>query len=115
MGAADYLNIKLSKSGGISTGLMINSIAESYGAKCMIGCFSESRLGLTAAAHLVLARPNIVFLDLDAALFHKKDPVIGGMHYDKKQQNVIHVPETSGLGVEIKEEYLTKWKKYRVK
>ena len=60
-GAADYLNIKLGKAGGIHTGLKINAIAEAAGCKCMIGCFGESRLGLTAAAHLALARPNIVF------------------------------------------------------
>ena len=33
----------------------------------MIVCFGESRLGLRAAAHLALARTNIVFLDFDSA------------------------------------------------
>ena len=114
LGAADYLNIKLGKSGGIHTGLKINAVAESYGAKCMIGCFSESRLGLTAAAHLVLARPNIVFLDLDAALFLGEDPIIGGMQYGEKNKSLITVGEKPGWGVEIKEEYLQKWTCFKV-
>ncbi len=114
LGAADYLNIKLGKSGGIYTGLKINAIAESYGAKCMIGCFSESRLGLTAAAHLVLARPNITFLDLDAALFLGEDPIIGGMQYGEKNRSLITVGEKPGWGVELKEEYLQKWTSFIV-
>ncbi len=114
LGAADYLNIKLGKSGGIHTGLKINAIAESYGAKCMIGCFTESRLGLTAAAHLVLARPNIIFLDLDSALILGEDPIIGGMKYGEKNKSFISVGEKPGLGVELKEEYLQKWKSFKV-
>jgi len=115
MGAADYLNIKLGKSGGIHTGLKINAIAESYGAKCMIGCFTESRLGLTAAAHLVLARPNIIFLDLDSALMLSEDPIIGGMKYGEENKSLITIGEKPGLGVELKEEYTQKWEKFVVK
>ncbi|MCK5343321.1 MAG: dipeptide epimerase [Candidatus Heimdallarchaeota archaeon] len=115
LGAADYLNIKLGKSGGIQTGLMINAISESYGAKCMIGCFDETRLGLTAAAHLVLARPNITFLDLDSALFLKDDPIIGGMEYGKENKSILTVGEKPGLGVDLKDEYLSKWKKWEIK
>ncbi len=114
LGAADYLNIKLGKSGGIHTGLKINAIAESYGAKCMIGCFTESRLGLTAAVHLALARPNIVFLDLDSALILGEDPIIGGMKYGEKNKSLITVGEKPGLGVDLKEEYLQKWKSFKV-
>ncbi len=109
--SVDFLNIKLGKAGGIHTGLKINAIAEAYGAKCMIGCFAETRLGLTAAAHLVLARPNIVFLDLDSALFTSADPIIGGMKYDKDVRRYITVPDLPGLGVDIKEEFLNKWEK----
>ncbi|MHA1719925.1 MAG: mandelate racemase/muconate lactonizing enzyme family protein [Promethearchaeota archaeon] len=109
--AVDFLNIKLGKAGGIHMGLKINAIAESYGAKCMIGCFSETRLGLTAAAHLALARPNIVFLDLDSALFNDADPIINGMQYGKEVKRFIEVPELPGLGVDIEEEYIKTLKK----
>ena len=100
-GACDYLNIKLGKAGGISTGLQINAIAEAAGAKCMIGCFGESRLALSAAAHLAMARPNIYFLDLDSALDLKADPVIGGMEYDGDIGGLIHLPDTIGHGAEF--------------
>jgi len=78
MEACDYLNIKLAKSGGIHTALKINAIAEAAGVSCMMGCMSETRLGLTAAAHVVSARPNIRFADLDSADMLSADPVIGG-------------------------------------
>ena len=106
-GAADYLNIKLGKSGGIHTGLKINAIAESAGLKCMIGCFGESRLGLTAAAHLAMAKPNIVFIDLDSAFRFKEDPVIGGISYDQTIGGVIHVSDEPGLGASIKDRFLS--------
>jgi L-Ala-D/L-Glu epimerase len=102
-GAVDYLNIKLGKSGGIHTALKINAIAEAAGCKCMIGCFGESRLALSAAAHLALARPNIVFLDLDSAYDFQADPVLGGMTYDDTIGGVIHVPDTPGLGATMDE------------
>jgi L-Ala-D/L-Glu epimerase len=105
-GAVDYLNIKLGKSGGIHTALKINAIAEAAGCKCMIGCFAESRLGLSAAAHLAMARPNIIFLDLDSAYYLKADPVIGGMTYDENVGGRIVISDKPGHGVEIKENYL---------
>ena len=106
-GAADYFNIKLGKAGGIHTGLKINAIAQANGSKCMIGCFGESRLGLSASAHLAMARPNICFLDLDSAYAFKTDPVIGGMTYDKTIGGLIHLSDAPGLGAEINPEYLT--------
>ncbi|PHZ86370.1 mandelate racemase/muconate lactonizing enzyme family protein [Paremcibacter congregatus] len=102
-GACDYLNIKLGKAGGIHMGLKINAIAEANGSKCMIGCFGESRLGLSAAAHLAMARPNITFLDLDSAYHFKSDPVIGGVTYDEKVGGLLHLPDTPGHGAEIDE------------
>lgn len=106
-GAADYLNIKLGKAGGIYMGLAINAIAEAAGCKCMIGCFGESRLGLGAAAHLAMARPNIVFLDLDSALGFKQDPVLGGMRYDESEGGVIYLDDTPGHGAAFDETLLT--------
>ena len=105
-GAVDYLNIKLGKSGGIHTALKINAIAEAAGCQCMIGCFSESRLALSAAAHLALARPNIVFVDLDSAYKQKQDPVIGGVGCDMKLGGQLNLPDKPGHGAEFDEKYL---------
>ena len=104
--AADYLNIKLGKSGGIAAGTRINAIAEAAGRQCMIGCFAESRLGLTAAAHLASARPNIGFVDLDSAYGFKTDPVVGGGSFRRADGGVIRLDDTPGLGARLSDEYI---------
>jgi len=103
MGCCDYFNIKLAKSGGIHTGLKINAVAESAGIHCMVGCMTETRLGLSAAAHLVSARPNIKYADLDGYLFLKDDPIIGGAEYKVGE---IHLPDTPGHGADVDPDFL---------
>lgn len=104
MGACDYLNIKLSKAGGIHTALKINAVAEAAGVRCMMGCMSETRLALTAAAHVVSARPNIQFADLDSADMLSADPVIGGMTYG--EGGAVILPDTPGHGADVDPSFL---------
>ena len=111
MEACDYFNIKLAKSGGLHTALKINAVAEGAGIRCMLGSMTESRLGLTAAAHLVSARPNIAFADLDTAFFHAEDRVIGGIQY---QGGTIHLPDDPGLGADFESEYLSSLEKFTI-
>jgi L-alanine-DL-glutamate epimerase-like enolase superfamily enzyme len=109
MGACDYFNIKLSKSGGINTGLKIISIAEAAGIKSQVGCMSESRLALTALAHIVMARKSIVHFDMDSALMLSQDPVIAGIQYLENGEIVL--PENIGIGADIDENYLKQMEK----
>lgn len=102
--AVDYFNIKLSKSGGIFEALKINAIAEAAGIPCMIGCMSESRLAITANAHLASARRNFLFFDLDAPFEHATDPVAGGALYNNYQ---ITLPDTPGIGAAIDPSFLS--------
>jgi len=111
MGACDYFNIKLAKSGGIYNALKINAIAEGAGMQCMLGSMSETRLGLSAAAHLVSARPNIVFADLDTAFFHAQDPILGGITYDG---GAITLPETPGHGADVSPAFLEQMEKVTI-
>ncbi|MCU4166065.1 mandelate racemase/muconate lactonizing enzyme family protein [Carboxylicivirga caseinilyticus] len=102
--ACDYFNIKFSKSGGINTALKINSIAESAGIKCQVGCMSESRYALTALMHFVLACPNVVHYDIDSSLMLAEDPVIGGIEYQGKGQ--WKIGDSIGIGADYKEDVL---------
>ncbi|MBO0931753.1 mandelate racemase/muconate lactonizing enzyme family protein [Fibrella aquatilis] len=110
--AVDYLNIKLSKSGGIYEALKINAVAEAAGMACMIGCMSESRLALTANAHFASAKQNVRFCDLDACFEHATDPVLGGIVYDGY---LITLPDTPGIGAEIDPPFLAGCEKQWVK
>jgi len=77
--AMDMVNIKLMKSGGILPAVRIATIADAANITCMVGCMSETRIALTAAAHLVFSQPNIRYADLDSFLLASMDPVVGGM------------------------------------
>ncbi|MBN2211242.1 MAG: dipeptide epimerase [Sedimentisphaerales bacterium] len=102
-GCCDYFNIKLSKSGGLCNAIRINAIAEAAGIACMVGCMSETRMGLAAAAHFVSARTNIRFIDLDGCFCHKTDPIIGGVTYDGP---AMILPDAAGHGADVKPEFL---------
>lgn len=102
-GAADMFNIKLSKSGGIHTALKIAAVAEAAGLKCMAGCMLEAKIGITASAHLVAARPVIAFADLDGILLHAEDPFPGGVTVEGDE---LVLGDTPGIGVDIDPGYL---------
>lgn len=104
LNACDKINIKLGKSGGIFNALQMIEIAEDAGINIQIGAFLESRLAMTAFAHLALCSPNIIYFDFDTALMFSKDPVNGGIVY--KEDGLIEVPETPGIGATIKREFL---------
>ncbi len=93
--AAPYVNIKLSKAGGIRRALRVATIAEAAGLSCMVGCMLESRIGLTAAAHMAAVPPNVRFYDLDSFLDHAEDPVLGGVTV---KDGVVELPNEPGLG-----------------
>ena len=106
--ACDYFNIKIMKSGGIRHAIQISTIAEAANIRCMVGCMSETRLGLTAAAHAVAAQKNIIFADLDGFLSLAVDPILGGMTV---KDGMVTMPETPGLGCAIDPAFLKTLKK----
>ena len=109
IGACDYFNIKLGKSGGIFKALKMARMAEAANIHLQVGAMVESRLAMTAFAHYALCSPNIVHFDFDTALMFKEDPVTGGIIY--KENGVVEVPETIGLGATIDEDWLSKMEK----
>jgi L-alanine-DL-glutamate epimerase-like enolase superfamily enzyme len=70
----DGINIKLMKSGGLREALRMVHTAKAYGLKVMFGCYSDSCLANTAAAHLA---PLADYLDLDSHLNLVDDPFQG--------------------------------------
>jgi L-alanine-DL-glutamate epimerase-like enolase superfamily enzyme len=101
--AAAYFNIKLSKSGGIHHAQKIAHVAEAGFRPCMIGCMSESRLGITAAAHFACAHPIIRFFDLDSCLEHTENHILGGIGY---QGGSISIPDAPGIGARPDPDYV---------
>lgn len=96
MGAADLINIKLMKTGGMYNALKICSIAELYGVECMIGCMLEAKISVNAAVHLACGKGIITKIDLDGPVLCSEDPIIGGSVFKEKQ---ITVSEEPGFGI----------------
>jgi L-Ala-D/L-Glu epimerase len=94
--AADILNIKLMKCGGLHNALKINAMAESCGVECMLGSMIESKIGITAAAHLACGKLNITRVDLDAVDLMADDPIDGGVKVTGSRHEI---PESYGLGI----------------
>ncbi|HHY76876.1 MAG TPA: dipeptide epimerase [Clostridiales bacterium] len=96
MRAADLINIKLMKCGGLTNALKITSAAEVYGVECMIGCMLEAKISVNAAVHLACARQIITKVDLDGPVLCSEDPIIGGAVFNNKD---ITVSDEPGLGI----------------
>jgi L-Ala-D/L-Glu epimerase len=104
--ACDSLNIKLGKSGGICNAMKIIRLADAASMPMQIGAFMESRLGITAAAHLALTNDRIVHFDFDTPLMFTEDPVSAGVKY--MEHGVVKITEQPGLGATIDESWLKK-------
>jgi len=97
MRAADIINIKLMKSGGISNAIRIADIASLHGVECMIGCMLESSISVAAAAHVAVAKSDVITrIDLDGPSLCQFDPVDGGVIFN---ESAITVTEAPGLGI----------------
>lgn len=103
-GTIDMVNIKLGKSGGICQAMKIASMTEAANMYCQVGCFSESRLGITALAHFSMVWDHIVYHDMDSPLMQSLDPVLGGLTYTKDWE--VLVGEEPGHGAIFDERFL---------
>ena len=96
-GAADLVNIKLMKCGGITNALRIAAAAEVYGVECMIGCMLEAKISVNAAVELACAKKIITKIDLDGPVLCSEDHILGGAVFDEKN---ITVSDAPGMGIQ---------------
>ena len=107
--ACDMFNLKLGKSSGLLNAKKIISLADKKNMKMQVGGFMESKITMTANAHLALCSKNILHCDFDTPLMFAENPVSGGITY--KENGIVEVPDTPGLGAWIDEERLQKMEK----
>jgi len=100
--AADMVNIKLAKTGGLSEALRMAEVARQNGVTLVVGCMMESHVGISAAASLACAFESTGVSargsahDLDAGLWLKHSPVTGGAAYER---DVVRLGDAAGLGI----------------
>ncbi|RPE77053.1 dipeptide epimerase [Vulcaniibacterium tengchongense] len=97
MRAADIINIKLMKTGGISNAIRIADICSLYGVECMIGCMLETSISVAAAVHVAVAKAGVITkVDLDGPSLCAYNPVDGGVIFDESEISITDAP---GLGI----------------
>ena len=80
--AADLINIKLMKCGGISKAIEIIKYCQKHDVKCMMGSMLEGPTSIALTTQLVMAyREAFSYIDLDSPLLYKKIPTGGGLKF----------------------------------
>lgn len=86
------VNVKLTKCGGQTPAKRMLAQARELGMKTMVGCMTETSVGISAIAQLL---PMLDYVDMDGALLLAGD-VADGVTIDKGK---VHLPDTPGNGV----------------
>lgn len=99
--AADGINIKLQKAGGIYWGKKIAELANDHGVKLMTGCMLETGISIAAGTHFASSMEGMINTDLDSDLtlpiniVQKPLPFINGCRLPL---------DKPGLGISLRED-----------
>ncbi len=93
--AFDAINIKLVKCGGLTPARRMIARAKQHGLQVMVGCMTESSIGIAAGVHLL---PLLDYADLDGALLLAED-IAEGLHWNR---GYCQLPQQAGLGVRLR-------------
>lgn len=88
------INIKLVKCGGLTPARRMIDEARQRGMSVMVGCMTESTVGISAIAQLL---PLLDYVDMDGAVLLAED-IATGVRLEK---GVCHYPDRPGSGVEL--------------
>ncbi|MDQ3629124.1 MAG: dipeptide epimerase [Actinomycetota bacterium] len=96
--AADMVNVKLAKAGGIVPARTLLELARAHEMGTMVGSMMETHVGVGAAASVVAALGTTAVSDLDAAWWAVTAPVAGGLRYEG---GTVVLPDVPGLGLRV--------------
>ncbi len=88
------INIKLVKCGGLTPARRMIAKAKTLSLKTMVGCMTESSVGISAIAHLL---PQLDYVDMDGSLLLKNDIATGVNIVD----GTIEYSNIPGIGVTL--------------
>jgi L-alanine-DL-glutamate epimerase-like enolase superfamily enzyme len=76
--ACSGVNLKLAKSGGLLSAFELGRRTQAHGLALMCGGMVETRLGMSAMAHVACALGNVQYIDLDTAFLLAQERFEGG-------------------------------------
>jgi L-Ala-D/L-Glu epimerase len=88
------INIKLMKCGGLTPALLMISEARQLTMKVMMGCMTESSVGISAIAHIA---PMLDYVDMDGPLLIAND-IAEGVTLTREK---VVFPERNGIGARL--------------
>jgi L-alanine-DL-glutamate epimerase-like enolase superfamily enzyme len=88
------INIKLTKCGGLTPARRMIAQAREFGMKVMVGCMTESTVGVSAIAQLL---PLLDYVDMDGPLLLKEDIASGVVMKD----GIVYYPDRPGTGAAL--------------
>ena len=89
------INIKLTKCGGLTPALRMIEKGKSLGLKIMVGCMTESTVGISAIAQLL---PQLDYVDMDGAMLLANDIAKGAT---LSTQGEVIFPSAGGSGISL--------------
>lgn len=105
--AADIVNLKVNREGGLLRAKKAAALIEIHGIEGLCGSVIHSALNDAACAHLFASTPAIRYNESGkASAWHEEDIVAGF----EARGGVVKVPEGPGLGVEVNEEAVRKFR-----
>ncbi|WP_256839450.1 mandelate racemase/muconate lactonizing enzyme family protein [Ornithinimicrobium faecis] len=94
--AADAVNLKLMKTGGLQPAAALVAVAQAAGLWVQIGSMVESSIGSAAGYHLAAARSHVTSTELTGPLLFSRD--VGDLAYEPP---TVRLSQRAGLGVQI--------------
>ena len=96
--AANMVNIKLMKCGGVARARQIIALSEAMNFEVMMGCMLEGKVSCAAAVHIASAFRCVTRIDIDGPVLCSTDPVKGGPCFGIG--GGITLDETPGFGIQ---------------
>lgn len=90
------INIKLTKCGGLTPALRMIKKGKELGLKIMVGCMTESTVGISAIAQLL---PQLDYVDMDGALLLRED-IADGVKIEAYGK--VSFPKLAGSGISLR-------------
>ncbi len=90
------INIKLCKCGGLTPALRMIQNARKLGLKVMVGCMTESTVGISAVAQLL---PQLDYVDMDGAMLLARD-IADGVVITRDAR--VLFPSSGGSGIRLR-------------
>ncbi|TXG81442.1 MAG: dipeptide epimerase, partial [Thermomicrobiales bacterium] len=98
--AADLVNIKLMKTGGLYPALAVDAIARAAGIGSQIGTMVESSIASAAGLHFAASRGNVQTVEMGGPIMLAED--IGDTR-SWYSSHTISIPDAPGLGITLDE------------